>query len=134
MSLLQDFDKVDINDALSGLGFHYDINENSFIHRMRVYNHKFNFTVTTIKTRLKYTNNNLYASIFCKMPIRTPGIMTGEWGDDYKEHIKFENVIDTDELMLIIEGLKKKLLDIYLNVRGSDHIKIQNYKAELYKW
>ena len=41
MSLLQDLDKVDINDALSGLGFHYYINENSFIHRMRVYNRKF---------------------------------------------------------------------------------------------
>lgn len=138
MSLLQDLDKVDINDALSGLGFHYDINENGFIHRMRVYNHKFNFTVTTIRARLKYTNNNLYVYILCMRPVKAPMFDTelgwGGWQDDYKEHIKFENVIDADELMLIIEGLKKKVLDIYLNVRGSDHIKIQNYKAELYKW
>lgn len=137
MSLLQNFDKVDINDVLSELGFYYDINENSFIHRMRVYNDKLNFKIDTISTRLKYANNNLYVGIICKRPIKTPLFDTESgWAwekDDYKEHIKFENVIDADELMLIIEGLKKKVLDVFLNVRG-DHIKIQNYKVELYKW
>lgn len=140
MSLLQDFDKVDINDALSGLGFYYDINENSFIHRIAVI-HKLNFTVDTISTRLKYADNNLHVSIICKRPIKTPVFNTNEKfiynslkrDNDYNEHIKFENIIDADELMLIIEGLKKKVLDIYSCVRG-DHIKIQNYKAELYKW
>lgn len=139
MSLLQDFDKVDINNVLSELGFQYDINQNGFIHRMRVYNDKLHFKLTTINARLVYRNNNLYVSIICKRPVKV-SVSNREsewdelvWDDDYKEHIKFENVIDADELMLIIEGIKKKVLNIFSNIRGFDHIKIQNYKAKLYK-
>ena len=137
MSLLQDFDKIDINYTLSELGFHYDINQNSFIHRMRVYNHKLNFKIDSIIARLKYTNNNLYVHIRCKRPVKALVFDTEfvwKCDDDYKEDIKFENIVDADELMLIIEGLKKKVLDVFWNVRGVDHIKIQNYNAELYKW
>lgn len=139
MSLLQDFNKVDINDVLTELGFQYDINQNGFIHRMKVYNDKLNFKISTIIARLVYTNNNLYVSIICKRPVKTLVLDKGSewdestWDDDYKEHIKFENIIDADELMLIIEGIKEKVLNIFSNVRGLDHTKMQNYRVKLYK-